>query len=104
MKKLLLTTALSLMICLLPSANLHATSEGSRPTFMDQLMTTIIESSEHISAKSIGNQRIELSESGGHKFGGRKAQNKRNRRTKRINRKNGIGMLPVVIWKEVNCG
>lgn len=33
-------------------------------------------------------------------FGGKKAQNKRNRRTKRINRKNGIGMLPVTIWKE----
>lgn len=39
-----------------------------------------------------------------HRFGGKKAQNKRNRRTKRINRKNGIGMLPVVKWEEVNHG
>lgn len=38
------------------------------------------------------------------RFGGKKAQNKRNRRTKKINRKNGIGMLPVVKWEEVNRG
>jgi hypothetical protein len=38
------------------------------------------------------------------RFGGKRAQNKRNRRTRRINRKNGVGMLPVTIWKEVNHG
>lgn len=33
-----------------------------------------------------------LSDGGGHKFGGRKHQNKMNRKSKRLQRKNGIGL------------
>ena len=55
---------------------------------------------------------IVLEEDGGHKFGGKKAQNRHNRRTRRINRKNGVGlqfpkpaenwdwMLPKIDWEK----
>lgn len=44
--------------------------------------------------------KTELLADGGNKFGGRKAQRKRNRRTKRMNRKFGVGFLPT--GSEVN--
>ena len=47
-----------------------------------------------------GNPKTELLADGGTKFGGRKALRKRNRRTKRMNRKFGVGFLPT--GSEVN--
>lgn len=63
--------------------------------------TPLSESPGIIGASPITSSEIAAED---HRFGGKKAQNKRNRRTKRINRKNGIGMLPVVKWEEVNHG
>jgi hypothetical protein len=54
-----------------------------------------------------------MADGGGHKFGGRKEQNKANRKSKRLQRKNGIGyyapqeypngyfwMLPQINWEK----
>lgn len=54
---------------------------------------------------------LTFSDDGG-KFGGKRKQNQRNRRTRRINRKNGVGhevipdrwQLAVIEWKEASNG
>ena len=75
----------SLVILLLMAFSMPETTEASLPTSSGTAQMT---------------ENIAFAASPG--FGGQKAQNKRNRRTKRINRKFGVGFLPMEM--EVNRG
>lgn len=57
------------------------------------LMVTPFGADREISEGFPVTSSVILADEDTHKFGGKRAQNKRNRRTKKLNRRNGVGLV-----------